>query len=177
MAVPSQTLVRQSLRKQYSAARLYPQPHPILCRKTTANTRRNTETIINLLFSSGTVAATLTNYEIKIVKYKIKSKKGMETTKTIPKNKIKNIKKGQLIKKQLKSKKKIDQKIQKNTKNKNRFTLLLGGPIFSLFFSCYALAALQPIAINHQSRHPPQDRHPPPEAPSPPPDLRLIFYQ
>ena len=57
------------------------------------NTRRNAETIINLLFSSGTLATTLTNYEIKKVKNKIKNKKGMETTKTIPKNKIKNIKK------------------------------------------------------------------------------------
>ena len=47
------------LRKQYSAARLYPQPHPILCRRTTTNTRRNTETIINLLFSSGTLAQRL----------------------------------------------------------------------------------------------------------------------
>ena len=54
----------QSLRKQCSAARLYPQPHPIHCRTITTNTKRNTETIINLLFSSGTLAATLTNYEI-----------------------------------------------------------------------------------------------------------------
>ena len=60
------------------------------------NTRRNTETVINLLFSPGTLAATLTNYEIKKVKNKIKNKKGMETTKTIPKNKIRN-KKGQPI--------------------------------------------------------------------------------
>ena len=45
IAVSSQTLVRQSLRKQYSAARLYPQPHPLLCRKTTTSTRRNTETV------------------------------------------------------------------------------------------------------------------------------------
>ena len=90
IAVPSQTLVRQSLRKQYSAARRYPQPHPILCRNPTTNTRRNTETVIDLLFSPGTLAATLTNYEIKKVKNKIKNKKGMETTKTTPKNKIKN---------------------------------------------------------------------------------------
>ena len=47
-----------------STARLHPQPRPILCRKITTNTRRNTETI-NLLFSSGTLAATLTKYEIK----------------------------------------------------------------------------------------------------------------
>ena len=32
---------------------------------TTTNTRRNTETVINLLFSSGSLAATLTNYKIK----------------------------------------------------------------------------------------------------------------
>ena len=32
--------------------------------------------------------ATLINYEIKKVENKIKNKKGMETTKTIPKNKI-----------------------------------------------------------------------------------------
>ena len=55
------------------------------------NTRRNTETVINLLFSSGSLAATLTNYEIK--KRKKKKKKGMETSKSIPKNKIKKLKK------------------------------------------------------------------------------------
>ena len=54
--------------------------------------------MINVLFSSGTLAATLTNYEIKKVKNKIKNKKVMETTKTITKNKIKN-KKGQPIEK------------------------------------------------------------------------------
>ena len=48
-----------------TAQRDFTQPHPILCRKTTTNTRRNTETVINLLFSSGSLAATLTNYEIK----------------------------------------------------------------------------------------------------------------
>ena len=65
----------------------------------------------------------------------------METTKTIPKNKIKIKKKGQPIKTQLKTKKKIDQKIQEKT---------------PLFFSCYALAALQPLTtttINQDIHH------------------------
>ena len=66
----AQTLVHQSFRKQYSAARLCPQPHPLLYRETTTNTRRNTETVINLLFASGSLAATLTNYEIEKVKTK-----------------------------------------------------------------------------------------------------------
>ena len=71
------------------SARLYPQPHPILCRKTTTNTRRNTETVINLLFSSGTLAATLTNYEIKKVKNKIKNKKGQPIEKLLKNQKRK----------------------------------------------------------------------------------------
>ena len=83
------------------------------------------------------LAATLTNYEIKKGKNKIKNKKGMETTKTIPKNKIKN------------------KKRSTNWKAK-QITLLLGGGggDLSLFFSCYALVALQPstiTAINQDS--------------------------
>ena len=94
----------------------------------------------------------------------------METTKTFSKNKIKNIKKGQPIKKQLKTKKKIDQKIQKKTKNKNRL-LFFWGPNLSLFFSCYALAALQPPTINQDIHHKTATTRPPPEAPSPPDPL------
>ena len=96
------------LAKRCSAARLYTQPRPILCRKTTTNTRRNTETMINLLFSSGTLAATLTNYEIKKVKNKIKNKKGMETTKTIPPPQKKINKVNQLKIKHLKKPKRIN---------------------------------------------------------------------
>ena len=72
IAVHSQTLVQQSIQKQCNAARLYPQPHPIHCRKITTNIGRNTETIINLLFSSGSIAAMLTNYELYKNKKKIK---------------------------------------------------------------------------------------------------------
>ena len=79
----------------------------------------------------------------------------METSKTIPKNKIKN-KKGQQNKKQLankKSKRNLTKKsIRKNSKNKNRF-FFFWGPILSLLFSCYALAALQPPTINQDIRH------------------------
>ena len=80
----------------------------------------------------------------------------METTKTNPKNKIKNIKKGQPIKKQLKTEKKIDQNIQKKkSKKQKQITLLLGGGggNISLLFSCYALAALQPPTINQDIHH------------------------
>ena len=55
----------------------------------------------------------------------------METTKTIPKN-------------------------SKNTKNKNRLLFFWGWGNLSLFFSCYALAALQPstiTAINQDIHH------------------------
>ena len=71
----------------------------------------------------------------------------METTKTIPKNKIKNIK-GQPIENQLK-------KNQKYTKNKNRLLFFWGPQSFSIF-SCYALAALQSptiTAINQDIHH------------------------
>ena len=151
IAVPSQTLYGKAYENN-SAAQIYPQLH---CRKTVTNTRRNTETIINLLFSSGTLAATLTNYEIKKVKNKIKNKEGMGTTKN-PKKQNKKCKKGQPIKKQLKTKKKIDQKIQKNTKNKNRFLFSWGAQSFSIFL---LLCSCCTPATNHQSRHPPQDRH------------------
>ena len=39
--------------------------NPILCKKNPTNTGRNTETIINLLFSSGSLAGMLTNYKLK----------------------------------------------------------------------------------------------------------------
>ena len=88
----------------------------------------------------------------------------METKKTSQKNKIKN-KKGQPIKKQLKTKKKIDQKIQKIQKIKNRL-LFFWGPIF-------LYCSLVMLLLN--SSHPPPIKtpttRPPHEAPSPPDPL------
>ena len=85
----------------------------------------------------------------------------METIKNIPKNKIKN-KKGQPIEKHLKTKNKIDQKKSKNTQKIRTVYSSSMGPNLSLFFSCYALAALQPPSIKTSTTRPP------PEAPSPP---------
>ena len=76
----------------------------------------------------------------------------METKKTIPKNKIKN-KKGQPIKKQLKTKKKIDQKMQKIQKIKTDYSSSGGGGNHSLLFSRYALVALQAPTINQDIHH------------------------
>ena len=47
---------------------------------------------------------------------------------------------------------KLDQKIQKKIQKMKTDYSSSGGPNLSLFFSCYALAALQPPSIN-------QDRH------------------
>ena len=76
----------------------------------------------------------------------------METTKTIPKNKIKNKKRSTNRKQKWHLKKtkknKSTKKNQKNIyKNKNRLLFFWGGAQSFSIFSCYALAALQPPTI------------------------------
>ena len=114
--------------------------------------------MINLLFSSGTLAATLTNYEIKKVKNKIID----GNHKNHPKKQYKIKKVNQLKAKHLKIQK-------KNTKNKNRL-LFFWEPDLSLFSLVMLLLHSShqpsPLAIKTAST-----TRPLPEAPSPPDPL------
>ena len=133
--------------------------HTILCRKKQTNTGRNTETIINLLFSSDSLAAMLTNYEMKKMKNKIITKKVR-----LIKNKNIIYKTKTIL---------IDQKIQnKNIKIKTELSSSGGGGAIFLFLLllcpfCTPDSSHQPSSLSTKSTSKPP---PPPDA-SYPPDL------